>query len=538
MTIDINKYKEAYLNEARIYVKSMNSSLVDLEKNPHNMKLLQTIFHSVHTLKSLAGTMRYEQSMGLCHAMEDVLDAIRHEQLPLSICIDVLFESIDQLSLIIKNLSSNKDEIDSTSLINKLRTLLKDEIKPQINHTQNQMQFELDATEKIQSIEVKIEELDTLMNLAEELLFNKMRLESIREQVEHPELSPTIEALGRLITELQYHVLHVRLVPIAFVFNRFIRMTRDLAKYQKKEVNLQIEGAEIELDRSLINEIAEAIAHLIRNAIDHGLETPDVREKANKPAQGTIWLKVYRTKESAKIEISDDGAGINLEAIKEIAIKKHLINADADDTTVLNTIFSGISTAKSVTEISGRGLGLSIVKSKIESIHGTLQVNFTPGKGTTFIIEIPLTLAIIKTLFVKSGNEIYAIPTEYVERLLMVENENIQGLMKDKAIIFEDNNIPVIQLHQLFHQKKSLFIKQPIVIICKGNIRVGLAVDHLIETKEVIIKPLNRSISDNKYFSGATLIGSGQMILILDVAYLLQLRKGNIPLSGGLANAT
>lgn len=525
MPIDFAKHKEAYLNEARVYIKAMNNSLVELEKNPDDMNLLLKIFRSVHTLKSLAATMQYKQSMELCHGVEDLLDAIRHKLLSLESCADLIFESIDRLSSITKKLSTGNDEISSLDLITKIRALLKKEIKPAPDNSQNQTQFEIEPIEKIQSIEVKIDQLDKLMNLAEEFLINKMKIEEILEQVEHPELMPAIESLSRLITDLQYHVMQVRMVPIAFVFNRFIRMTRDLAKHQNKKVNLQIEGAEIELDRSLIDEISETILHLIRNAIDHGLETPAIRTKINKPPQGTIWLKVYRTKEAAKIEVTDDGAGLDLEAIKKQAIKNDLIKANANDEEVLNTIFTGVSTTRSVTEISGRGLGLSIVKLKIESIGGTIEVSSILGKGTTFTIEIPLSLAIIKTLFVQTNREIYAIPTEYVERLLMVEKINIKGFMHDEAIIYQDKTIPIIRLSHLFHQKVSSLKKLPIVIITKGDKRLGLVVDQLLSTKEVIIKPLNRSIRDNKYFAGATLIGSGKMILILDVAYLLQLTK-------------
>jgi len=537
MDFDFSKHKEAYIAEAKAHVKTLNYALVELEKNPDDKKLFHKVFRATHTLKSLSGTMGYEQSMSLCHAIEDILDAIRYEQLTLALCADLLFKSFDQLSLNLKYISTDLDELDSSDLIKQLHHLLANHKKPDAKSPHIQMQLETDAVEKIQSIEVKIEELDILMNLAEEFLVNKMKLESIREQIEHPDLVPVIESLSRLITDLQYHIMQVRLVPIAFVFNRFIRMTRDLAKNQNKEVNLQMEGAEIEFDRSLIDEIAESIAHLIRNAIDHGIETPDVRLKMNKPAQGTIWLNVQRTKEAAKIEISDDGAGINLEALKKLASTHNLLKPGFSSTDVLNTIFTGISTAESVTEISGRGLGLTIVKLKIESIGGSIQVNSTPGKGTTFLIEIPLSLAIIKTLFVNVGDETYAVPTEFVERLLMVETKDIKGVMKEESIIFEQEDIPLIRLSSLFHQKPFPLDKQPIVIIHNGRERLALAVDELLATKEVIIKQLNRSIKDNKFFSGATLVGSGRMILILDVAYLFQLRKKNESSLGGIINA-
>lgn len=538
MIFDLNKHKEAYLSEARSHIKTMNRALVALEKDNSNSKLLHELFRSVHTLKSLSATMRYDQSKCLCHAIEDVLDAIRHNRLSLMTCTDLIFEGIDKLSLSIKNISDNKAEIDTTDLVQRFNNLLiHNKNNEPLNSNGELSHIEANAIEKIQSIEVKIEQLDILMNLAEEFLVNKMKFEGIREQIDHPELPPAIESLGRLITELQYYMMQVRLVPIAFVFNRFDRMTRDLAKLQNKQVDLQIEGAEIELDRSLINEIAEAISHLIRNAIDHGLESPEVRKKLNKPERGTISLKVFRTKEAARIEVSDDGAGINIEQIKAYALKNNLIGYDATEKEILNTIFAGVSTADSVTEISGRGLGLSIVKLKIESIGGSMEVKTVSGQGTTFIITIPLTLAIIKTLLVKVGQQIYAIPTEFVERLLTVDSVDIKGFMNDEAIIFEGNNIPILRLHNLFKYTSSTLTKMPILIIQKGNERIGILVDELLETKDIIIKPLNRTIKDNKYFSGVALIGSGQLILILDIAYLFQFRRINKYANGGIANA-
>lgn len=525
MTIDLNKYREAYLNEARSYVKAMNRTLVELEKNPNNKKLFNDIFRATHTLKSISSTMGYEQNASLCHAMEDVFDAISHNKISLAVCTDLMFKCFDQLAINLKKISKNKAEIDASHLIQELQHLVIHKKSSEIANFESQQQLETEVTEKIQTVEVKVERLDTLMNLAEEFLVNKMKFEAIIEQLDNPELTPAIESFGRLVTELQYHIMQARLVPAAFIFNRFLRMTRDLAKQQKKEIELQIEGADIELDRILVDELIGSITHLIRNAIDHGIELPDVRLRLKKKATGTIKLQISRSKEVARIEISDDGSGLDLPEIKKIAIKHNLISHDANDEEIIETIFSGISTAKSVTSLSGRGLGLSIVKQKIESIGGTLDVKSIPHKGTTFVIEFPLSLAIIKTLFVTVGEEIYAIPIDFVERLLIAEPADFKGIMNDEAIIFEKNDIPIIRLFNLFNTKVEQLDKLPVVIIRKGNERIGLVVEKLLSTEEVVIKPLTRSIRDNKYFSGAALIGSGKMILILDVAYLLQIRK-------------
>lgn len=523
MPIDYNKHKEAYLSEAQSHIKTMNLSLVNFEKSPDEIKLLQDIFRAAHTLKSLAATMRYNESMALCHTIEDVLDAIRKNKLSLDQSADLLFESFDRLSLNLKKIAENSLELESENLISRLHNLIENR-SVEKNHN-NKKNHEYIPIEKIHAIEVKVERLDTLMNLAEELLVSKMKFDAIEEQIDYPELTPAVEALGRLITELQYHVMQIRLVPVGYIFNRFHRMARDLAKHQNKDVDLQVEGIDIELDRILIDELGESIAHLIRNAIDHGLETSEVREKMNKNPQGAIKLHATRSKESAIIEISDDGNGIDLDEIKNQAIKRGLVRPGASEDEIIDVIFSGVSTTKVVTAVSGRGLGLSIVKQKIESIGGTIRVESKPGKGTKFIIEIPLTVAIIKTLFVKVAGEIYAIPIDVVKRLLTVTANDFKGFLNNEVIIFEEIEIPIIRLSEIFGMKSTYLDKQPVVIIQKNKKTLGIVVDSLISTQEVVIKPLSQTIRHNKYFSGAAVIGSGEMVLILDPVYLLSVNK-------------
>jgi two-component system chemotaxis sensor kinase CheA len=526
MMVDLSKHKEAYLSEARSHIKMMNRALLSLEKTPDEGNFCHQIFRSVHTLKSLAATMGYSQSMSLCHAMENLLDILRDKKISLNKCTDLLFKCFDQLSENLKKIIANLAEPDTTHLVKKIDTLLinsnissaNKKLSDHVNHVKP----EAEVFEKIQTIEVKVERLEILMNLAEELLVSKMKLDSVREEAE---LIAAVELLGRLITDLQYHVIQVRLVPIAFIFNRFPRMVRDLAKQQKKYIDLEIEGGEIELDRLWIDEIGGVITHLVRNSIDHGLEIPSVRKNANKPKNGKIKLRAIRTKETVVLEISDDGAGLNLEAIKARAIKQNILTPDATDHEIKEIIFSGLSTTKSVTLISGRGLGLSIAKQKVESIGGTIRVESTLGKGTSFFIEIPLSLAIINTLFVKVGEETYAIPIDSVERLLVVKREDFKNILNYEAIIFEETDIPIIRLSELFNEKSLALSKQSVVIIRKDGERLGLAVDGLVSTQDVIIKPLSLSVKNNKYFSGAAMTGSGKMVLILDATYLLRTQK-------------
>lgn len=540
MTKEFEKHKEAFLSEARTHVDAMNHGLLKLEKSPEDLKYLHDVFRAAHTLKSMSATMEYKELATLCHAMEDVLDAVRNHALALSNCVDELFLCCDFLVTSLKAINKTGKEKDAKARVQNLQQILKhkkhDATLPKVDNSKvNNSEETIASIDKVQSIEVKVEKLDNLLNLAEEMLVNKMKLEIIRERLDNPELSAITETMGRIISDLQYNVMKVRMVNIGFVFNQFPRMVRDLAKKQNKEVNLEIYGDDIELDRTIIDEISESVLHLIRNAIDHGLETRKEREEHHKNPVGQIRIGATRTKEFVVIEVSDDGRGLDMEGIKAEASARGLISKDeiedatetADDKT-MNTIFSGISTSKKVTDISGRGLGLNIVKQKVESVNGTIRVKTTPGQGTTFFIEIPLSLAVLKTLFVRVKKEIYAIPVMSVERLLRMEKEAFKGMLHAEAVVLEGDNIPIIRLRTLFGEKQINLQKLPIVVVQKDGQKLGIVVDELMTTQEVVIKPLNRSVKENRFFSGSAIIGSGDIVLILDVAQLIAKQKTSI----------
>jgi len=414
-TSKLEKYKDLFLSEAKAHVASMNRALLVLERSPDNLQGLDEIRRASHSLKGMASTMRYDKTVALCHAIEDVLDAIKKREMQPAKCADTLFECFDALASALKEISRGKKESDNSALVKRLQELLTSGGAEAQPDPEGASTLEIG---KVQAIEVKVERLDLLMNLGEELLINQMRLEGVKEKLQDAELAASVDALRRLVTDVQYYVMNARMVPVGFVFDRFPRMVRDLAKQQKKEVDLQVSGSDIELDKTVVDVLGESLVHLLRNAVDHGIETPEERKKAGKPPRATITLAAKRTKGLVMVEVSDDGVGLDLEAVRNAAVARGVLSAEATDEEVLDSIFAGVSTTQEVTAVSGRGLGLHIARTKAESLGGAVRATSEPGKGTTFVMEIPLTLAVIKALFVEVGGVSYAVPLASIDRRL------------------------------------------------------------------------------------------------------------------------
>jgi len=525
----IKKHLDVFLVESRQHLELMNQALLALEKNPERTESLRQCMVSLHTLKGIAGTANWHEMESLAHALEDVFDAVKNKKCVLGDCVDILFQGFDILTASVEALGKGGKEHMTKALVERLENLATGgsrgtkagEAKPAPTGRSSAEPKLTQGIEKIQIVPVRVERLDLLMNLAEELLTTRLRLDQIKETLDNPELTATVENLGRLVTEIQFNVMQSRMVPIGSVFNLFNRMVRDLSKQKAKQVNLEMVGSDIELDRTVVDEIGESLVHLIRNALDHGLETPEQRKQSGKPPYGTIRLTASRSKELAIVEVKDDGAGLDLEAIKKAGIARGVLRPDATKAEVMESIFSGVSTTKKVTKISGRGIGLDIVKKKIESLGGSVKVTSEPKRGTTFTLEIPLTLAIIRTLFVQVGGQKYAVPAAAIERLVTVGRQDIKGMLEYEAIVLEGEEIPLTRLGDLLEVPKTLEQNQPIVVIKRGEEKFGLIVDALLSTQEIVIKPLNRLIRQNNYFAGSSIIGSGEVVLILDIANLL-----------------
>lgn len=385
------------------------------------------------------------------------------------------------------------------------------------------------ASTSSKTIRVNIERLDILMNLFEELVIDRGRLEQISKELNNSELNETVERMSRISGDLQNIILNMRMVPVETVFNRFPRMIRQLAKDLNKKINLEIVGAETELDRTVIDEIGDPLVHLLRNAIDHGIEMPEERVKNGKSEEGHVVLSAYHSGNHVFIEIEDDGAGINRERVLKKAIDRGVVTeqvaATLTDKQVYELIFSsGFSTAEKISDISGRGVGLDVVKSTIESLGGTVSVDGQEGKGSLFSIQLPLTLSIISVMLVELRNEKYAIPLSSIIETAVIKKEDILQAHNQKVIDFRGKIVPLVFLSEIFEAPETNenedFVS--LIIVRKGEKMAALVVDSFIGQQEVVLKSLGNYLNSVFAISGATILGDGQVALIVDCNALIK----------------
>lgn len=373
-----------------------------------------------------------------------------------------------------------------------------------------------------QSVRVDLERIDKLMNMVSELVIYRTRLEQIVLNYKSPELSETLEQVGRTTTDLQDLVMKIRMLPLDTVFNRFPRMIRDVSVELNKEINFIIEGADTELDRTVIDEIGEPLIHLLRNAADHGIESKEERIAAGKDVVGTVKLIAYQEGTKALIKVIDDGAGINVEKVRAKAEKVGINTEGLSENEIKNLIFAqGFSTNEVVTDISGRGVGMDVVKTKIASLGGTVDLISEEGKGSTFIIQLPLTLQIIQALLVNVGEETLAISLGFIDRVIDYKEENIKRTNGKEVIIYRDSVIPLVRLNERLDIQADDSEKKFVIIVNVGDKTVGLLVDSLLGQQEIVIKPLGKTLKSLKEYIGATILGNGLVTLILDVGALI-----------------
>ncbi len=380
---------------------------------------------------------------------------------------------------------------------------------------------------KTQSVRVNIARLDKLMGLVGEMVINRTRLQEISERLQDKDLKETALFFARLVSDLQDEVMKTRMVPVEQIFNRFPRMVRDLARNKGKEVDFAIEGREIELDRTILDEISDPLMHLLRNAVDHGAEDPATRQMLGKPARCQISLRARRDRDQVSIEVSDDGPGIDIARVFELALQTGLVSPEEARSPGLDALLKilthpGFSSREEVSGVSGRGVGLDAVKSKVESLGGSLQLWTEESVGSTFAMKLPLTLAIIEALLVASRGEVYALPMGTVRETVMIDPFSVRRVRGREVILVREETIPLLDLAAMFGLNGNGTSEAVPVVICEiGRRSVGITVEELLGRQEIVITPLGPFLKGIKGVSGATILGNGQVALILDVPSFL-----------------
>lgn len=428
--------------------------------------------------------------------------------------------------VIISTLHSNEvetvDEIKSDA----------QEVKTEVLHEENNTEAEEHQKTQVsksniktgKTVRVDIDRLDVLMNLVSELIIIKTRLEGLEEIERNQNYNEVIEYFERVTTSLHDAVMKVRMVPIETVFNRFPRMLRDISRNLNKEIILNMSGEDTELDRTVIDEIGDPLIHLLRNSADHGIESLDKRREVGKPDAGQINLRAYQDGNNVVIEVEDDGSGIDLEKVKKKAIDRGFVNKDAaknlSQKDIIDFLFKpSFSTSETITDLSGRGVGLDVVKTKIEALGGMVEVDTEAGRGSKFIIRLPLTLAIIQALLVQINTEKYALPLNTIREIIKIKPEDIKQVQKQEIILFRNTIVPIIRIGERLDvppsDKESKLLT--VVVVKKGEKLSGFLVDNLIGQHEIVIKSLGKLLSGIKTIAGATILGDGNVALILDV---------------------
>jgi two-component system chemotaxis sensor kinase CheA len=493
-------YQATFISESQDILDTINQSLLSLEKEPNNAALIDEIFRAAHSLKGMSAAMSFSEITTLAHEMEDTLDKVRKGEAKVSLdIVDSLFDYSDALASLVGGVMEGRKEKTAKAQIPVVR--------------------------EIQSVRISIERLNSLMNLTGELLIAKNRLKNITQEHKMSELNEALAPFDRLVTDLEEEVLKTRLIPVGQTFGRFPRMVRDIAKEQGKEIEFTMEGGEIELDRAILDNLGEPLVHLLKNAVDHGIESIKEREKKGKSKAGKIKLLARREENKVIIEVEDDGKGIDPEEVKQVALRKGVVSfgevAQMSDNEALRlTFLPGFTTASKATEVSGRGVGLDVVKTEVESLGGAVIISSKQGEGTKISLKLPLTTAIMQALLVGLGKEVYAIPLADVVEVLKVGPEDIRTIQAKEVIVIRGNITPLIRLHQLWGINEDGAGAFPLVVARKGEGCIGLAVDSLLGNQEIVVKPLDLLLKGMRKFAGTTILADGRVALILNTSGL------------------
>jgi len=514
-----DNYREMYVSEGLEHIEIMNEALLKLEENPDTRENLDLIFRSAHTLKGMAATMGYEQTKNLCKNIENIFEKIRKKESKLSSHLaSALFKCIDVLQQMIHD---EKMKIDIESLLKMLE-------KPE--KFQEKESTEPMYVTQLPTIRVKMSELDSLVNLVGELIISKMKLEKSVKNNDSLQTNQVLLELNRLVSDLQYQALKLRLVPIEQIFKRVARVVRDTSNTVIKKIQLQMEGAKIELDRTVLDAITEPLLHILRNCVDHGIENPSERKATGKSETGNIKLTAYRVGERIAIKIEDDGKGIDVDKLKAKATEKGIItqeeSEEMSDDKVLELLGTpGLSTANEITDISGRGVGMDVVFNRVKDVGGNIEISTKNGEGTTMILSLPLSVSIIGGLVVNVSNEKYVLPLSSIITTLKMENNQIKSVHGVEVIEFQNKIVPVVSVAKILGIEPSKEIENKnnstIVIIERGGKPYGIIVDSFERKQEIVVKKFSNASDSEDAITNATILPDGKVALILDPAMLV-----------------
>ena len=566
-----------FLIEAQEILDRLGEQLVTLEQDPSDSEQLNAVFRGFHTLKGGAGFLGIQAMVNLCHAAEETLGLVRAGQAALEpLHFDAAQQSLDWLQQMLDAIGAGEDPphapqmlIDQFDVQGHAAPAPKPATPPAAGAaaasggdliSDDEFEALLDQLhgdgvpttvaapspappprpqpapkpapagkpaakaggETEQTIRVDTKRLDAIVNLVGELVLSRNRLKTLRSRIRDEELDRAVSSLDIATARLQTAVMRTRMQPVGKVFSRFPKVARDVARQLQKEVDLELVGADTELDRNLVEALADPLVHLVRNAIDHGIEVPSLREACSKPRQGHVRLSAQQEGDFVTIEIRDDGAGIDPERLRVKALEKGLIDPEAaarlsHDECLQLVFLPGFSTKAEVTDISGRGVGMDVVQSRIRELSGQITIHSDVGRGSRFVIRVPLTLAILPTLLVQAGDPVYALPLARVMEVLHAPSESLRWFDGQAVLDRQSHTLPLVDLRQWLRVDPVMAPLLTIVVLQMGEQRFGLIVDQVRGREEVVIKPLPRAVRGLPGYAGATLIGDGRMALILDV---------------------
>ncbi len=540
-----------FLVESAEGLNVLDQDLVKLEKNPHDKEALKRIFRAMHSIKGTCGMFGFSRLEHVAHAAEDVLAEMREEKIIASPqIISVILRAVDVIKVILNAIEKTKNEPpgDDTRVINEVRAFLvknsdtkqENSFIPAAAPTGASYDGEVSpsgnaqASVTEQTLRVNVEVLDNLMNAIGELVLTRNQLVQLVSQDDESRYLGAIQQLNRITSGVQQVVMKTRMQPVGNAWNKLPRIVRDLSQSSAKQIELKMTGQDTEIDRQILQAIHDPLIHCVRNSADHGIETVEARKASGKNTAGTISLHAFHESGHIIIEIKDDGGGINVKAVKEKAIERGLVKAeDAEKLSpkqICQFVFEpGFSTASRVTEVSGRGVGMDVVRTNIEKIGGEVEITSEYGFGTSTRIKIPLTMAIVSALTVKIGTnegEVFAVPQVGVLELVRISENNLHSVEKinnSRVLKLREKILPLIDLGEILgvgSQFENTSPEYSIVVAQVNDLCFGIIVREIFDTQEIVVKPIARLLRDINLYTGSTILGDGRVVIILDMARL------------------